>query len=189
MRTADCTANALGLRFRSSSCVDPPCFLSFFFSAFGPLCFCWCCFCFFTFPSILSTEAQTISPECIFTERGRDRAQWKWSCWDLRLYSLLLQVQRRIYKVVLVSNVKYSSPPPLSSALLTTHIIVKTTNTNNVIANTSSTNKSPSKRPLLTWLLLVFRGLWVPPLRIQFVILSLTGKKNVPDYVFHLVIT
>lgn len=173
MRTADCTANALGLRFRSSSWVEPPCFLSFFFSAFGPLCFCWCCFCFFTFPSILSTEAQTISPECIFTVKGRDRAQWKWSCWDLRLYSLLLQVQRRIYKVVLGPTLSIPAPPPsLSSALLTTHIIVITTNTNNVIANTSSTNKSPSKRPLLTWLLLVFRGLWVPPLRIQFVILS-----------------
>lgn len=55
MRTADWTANALGLRLRSSSSVEPFCFFSFFFSAFGPLCFCWCCFCFLTFPSILST--------------------------------------------------------------------------------------------------------------------------------------
>lgn len=56
MRTADCTANALGLRLRSSSSVASPCFLNFFLSALGPLCFCWCCFCFFTFASILFTE-------------------------------------------------------------------------------------------------------------------------------------
>lgn len=57
IRTADWTAKALGLRLRSSSSVDAPWFFSFFFSAFGPLCFFWCFFCSFTFPSILSTAA------------------------------------------------------------------------------------------------------------------------------------
>lgn len=73
MRTADWTANALGLRLRSSSSVEPFCFFSFFFSAFGPLCFCWCCFCFLTFPSILSTT-HTV------------HMQFDWSLWTENRY-------------------------------------------------------------------------------------------------------
>lgn len=53
MRTADWTANALGLRLPSFS-VALSCFFTFFFSAFGPLCLCWCRFCFLAFFSIAS---------------------------------------------------------------------------------------------------------------------------------------
>lgn len=59
MRTADWTANAFGLRLRSSSSMEGPCFFSFFFSALGPLCFSWCRLCFFRFLSILASVEHT----------------------------------------------------------------------------------------------------------------------------------
>lgn len=62
MRTADWTANALGLR-RPSFSVELSCFLSFFFSAFGPLCLCWCRFCvlpFFSMASMRDTPPATL---------------------------------------------------------------------------------------------------------------------------------
>lgn len=69
MHTADWTANALGLRLRSLSSVELPCFLSFFFSAFGPLCLCWCCFCFWTSQSILFTEKHNLLNWCRWSGR------------------------------------------------------------------------------------------------------------------------
>lgn len=85
MRTADWTANALGLRLRSSSSVEPFCFFSFFFSAFGPLCFCWCCFCFLTFPSILSA---THTAPCV-------HMQFDWDLWTENRFTQFIGMDRR----------------------------------------------------------------------------------------------
>lgn len=70
MRTADWTAKALGLRLASFS-AELSCFFSFFFSAFGPLCLCWCRFCFSPFFSIAS-----MSP---LKELIRETAMQRWS--------------------------------------------------------------------------------------------------------------